>query len=93
MLKDAGVTYTYREYTEEPLSASELKELFGKLAESPRDLLRKGDAKKVGLSGDETDAELLAAMAEHPTLLQRPILIKNDRAVVGRPVENLSELL
>ncbi|MFT7464212.1 MAG: arsenate reductase [Pseudohongiellaceae bacterium] len=93
MLKEAGAKYTYREYTLDPLSASELKALFAKLEESPRDMLRKAEAKKAGLTGDESDAELLAAMAENPTLLQRPILVKGRKAVVGRPVENLSALL
>lgn len=93
MLKQAGAAYEYREYTEDPLSLKELKDLFGKLKETPRDLLRKRDAKSVGLTGDETDAQLLAAMAKHPTLLQRPILVKGKRAVVGRPVEELEQLL
>jgi arsenate reductase len=92
-LKQAGAAYEYREYTEDPLSLKELKDLFGKLKETPRDLLRKRDAKSVGLTGDETDAQLLAAMAKHPTLLQRPILVKGKRAVVGRPVEELEQLL
>jgi len=93
LLKETGVVFEYREYTEDPLSLKELKQLFGKLKESPRDLLRKRDAKSAGLTGDETDAQLLSAMASQPTLLQRPILVKGRRAVVGRPVENLRELL
>lgn len=93
MLNAAGAIYEYREYTEDPLSANELKDLFAKLEESPRDLLRKRDAQAAGLTGDESDAALLAAMAGQPTLLQRPILVKGKRAVVGRPLENLSALL
>jgi arsenate reductase len=92
LLEDEGLAYRYREYTEKPLSAAELKTLFGKLRCSPRDVLRKRDAKTHGLSGDESDAELIKAMAEHPTLLERPIGVKGRRAVVGRPVENLLEL-
>ena len=93
MLKEKGVDYVYREYTEEPLSRAELGELFGKLSESPRDLLRGRDASKVGLEGDESDDELLDLMAEHPTLLQRPILVVGNKAAVGRPVDNLLALL
>ena len=92
MLKAEGLDFTYREYTEDPLSPAELKTLFGKLGGSPRDLLRARDAKALGLSGQESDAQLLKLMAEHPTLLQRPLGVKGRRAVVGRPVENLLEL-
>ncbi len=93
MLKDAGIEHEYREYTEDPLTATELKALFGKLKCGPRDVLRKRDAKTLGLSGDESDAQLIKLMAQHPTLLERPIGIKGRQAVVGRPVENLLELI
>ena len=93
MLDEKGAQYRYREYTEEPLSLSELKTLVKKLSRTPADVLRKRDAKAVGLTGAESDAQLVAAMARHPTLLQRPILVSGKRAVVGRPVENLLELV
>ena len=94
MLNDAGLEYRYREYTEEPLSAAELKRVLGLLGVGPKALLRKNDKafKENGLTGDESDAALIKLMAKHPTLLQRPIGVKGDRAVVGRPVENLLEL-
>ena len=95
MLKEHSAEYRYREYTEEPLSKAELKQVFAMLKLSPKDLLRKADKayKALGLTGDESDAKLIGFMSEHPTLLQRPIAIKGKRAVVGRPVENLLELL
>lgn len=93
MLKDEGVEYEYREYTEDPLTAAELKALFTKLKREPADLLRKRDAKSLGLSGDETSAQLVKLMAKHPTLLERPIGVKGRKAVVGRPVENLLEIV
>ena len=94
MLNERGIEHRYREYTEEPLSKAELKSLFGKLGCSPREVLRRNDKayQELGLAGDESDARLLSLMAEHPTLLQRPIGVKGDRAVVGRPPENLLEL-
>jgi arsenate reductase len=95
LLKENEVEYRYREYTQEPLSKTELKRVFKMLGLQPSDLLRKKDAanKSLGLTGEESATALIAAMAEHPTLLQRPIAIVGDQAVVGRPVENLLELI
>ncbi len=62
----------------------------------PRDLLRKSEAvyKDLGLANDKfSDAELISLMLEHPDLIQRPIIERGDRAVLGRPVENVKELL
>jgi arsenate reductase len=62
----------------------------------PRDLLRKSEPvyKELGLAEDKfSDSELIALMIEHPDLLQRPIVERGDRAVLGRPTENVKELL
>ena len=93
MLQERGVDFTYREYVKEPLTAEELADVLAKLAVPLRTVLRKRDLGKQGLTGDESDAVLLAAMAENNRLLQRPILVVGDRAVIGRPLENLLELL
>lgn len=93
MLNDNGIDHTYREYTKEPLTVAELEDVFAKLGMGPRDVLRKRDATKAGLSGSETDAELTRLMAENPRLLQRPIGIVGDRAAVGRPPENLLSIV
>lgn len=93
MLEEAGASYRYREYTEDPLTTDELREVLSKLGLGPRDVLRGRDAGKLGLTGEETDSRLIDLMAEHPTLLQRPILISGKLAVLGRPVENLESLL
>ena len=93
MLKERDVEFTYREYTEEPLDLAELKDVFSKLGMVPSELLRARDAKTVGLSGNESEAALMELMAEHPTLLQRPIGIVGKRAVLGRPAEELLSLL
>ena len=94
MLDERGVKYRYREYTEEPLSAGEIGKILKALGLRPRDVLRKNDKAfaELGLSGEEPDAKLIAAMVKHPTLLQRPIGVKGNRAVVGRPPEKLLEL-
>ncbi len=59
-----------------------------------RDVLRVRDRanQELGLTGDEPESELIRAMAEHPTLLQRPIGLLGARAAVGRPVEALLDL-
>jgi len=93
LLSEKGISYTYREYTKDPLSVTELEELMKKLGGSPRDVLRSRDASKAGLTGQETDAQLLSLMAENPRLLQRPIGVVGQRAVVGRPAEALLALL
>lgn len=93
MLNDRGVAFTYREYTKDPLSVDELRAVLGKLGVGPRDVLRHADATKAGLTGDETDEELIAAMADNPRLLQRPIGVVGDRAALGRPVVDLLSLL
>ncbi len=95
MLEANGLTYRYREYTQEPLSAPELTQLFERLGLPPRALLRRRDGayKSLGLTGDEPDDVLIGHMANHPTLLQRPIGVCGDKATVGRPVENLLSLV
>ena len=91
MLESKGIPYRYREYTAEPLSSEELREVFKMLGVGPQALLRKNDKayKANGLTGAEPDEQLIALMAEHPTLLQRPIGVLNGQAAVGRPPENL----
>ncbi len=91
-LNEHGISHTYREYTREPLSVQELRDVLTKLGCGPRDVLRARDAKKAGLSGSESDDELIQQMAENPRLLQRPIGVLGDRAAVGRPPENLLSL-
>ena len=93
MLKERGIDYQYREYTKEPLSEAELRDVLGKLGVPAKAVLRSRDAKKEGLTGDEGDDALIAAMAGNPNLLQRPIFVLGDKAVVGRPVERLDEIL
>jgi len=94
LLNEHGAAYTYREYTQQPLSADEIRDVLGKLAMSAHDVARTRDANKLGIdlkSIDEDD--LIEEMAQHPGLLQRPIAVLGDRAVVGRPVDGIVSLL
>ena len=90
MLNEKGIEHRYREYTREALSETEIRDVLRKLGLRPRDVLRKNS---LGFTGEEPDDELIAAMARHPTLLQRPIGVAGDRAVIGRPPERLLELV
>lgn len=78
------------------MSKKKLTELVRKMKLKPRELLRKSEPiyKELGLAEDKfSDSELIALMVEHPDLLQRPIVERGDRAVLGRPTENVNELL
>ncbi|HEX5834263.1 MAG TPA: ArsC/Spx/MgsR family protein [Pyrinomonadaceae bacterium] len=96
LLRESGVPFDKVNYYVEPLSRKKLTELVRKLGMKPRELLRKGEAayKELGLAEDKfSDSELIALMVEHPELLQRPIVERGDRAVLGRPTENVKALL
>ena len=96
LLRESGVPFEKVNYYVQPLSKKKLTELVRKLNLKPRELLRKGEPiyKELGLGERElSDSELIALMVEHPDLLQRPIVECGDRAVLGRPTENVKELL
>ena len=73
-----------------------MRELVKKMGIKPRELLRKGEAvyRELGLANKEfSDDEIVGLMAKHPDLIQRPIVERGDRAVLGRPTENIKTLL
>lgn len=93
MLREHEISFTYREYTEAPLSRAEIEAALAAMGLGVRDVLRKRDAAQYGFTGDEADDVLLDAMATHPRMLQRPIGLLDGRAALGRPPENLLSLL
>lgn len=96
LLRESGIPFDKINYYVEPLTRKKLAELIRKANLKPRDVLRKSEPiyKELGLAEDKfSDSELIALMIEHPDLLQRPIVERGDRAVLGRPVENVKELL
>jgi arsenate reductase len=96
LLRESGVPFEKVNYYIEPLSKKKLTELVRKMNLKPRELLRKSEPvyKELGLADRElSDAELIALMVEHPDLLQRPIVERGGRAVLGRPTANVKELL
>ncbi|MFA7336844.1 MAG: arsenate reductase (glutaredoxin) [Candidatus Obscuribacterales bacterium] len=96
LLKDAGVDFEKINYYIEPLSATKIAELLKKMDLPARSLLRTSEAiyKELGLAkADLSENELIALMAKHPDLMQRPIVVRGDKAVLGRPTENVQALL
>lgn len=83
-------------YLETPPDATTLKDLLAKLGISARELLRSGeDAYKENNLKDQSlsEEDLIDAMVKYPKLIQRPIVVKDDKAVLGRPPENALELI
>jgi arsenate reductase len=96
LLRESGIPFEKVNYYIEPMNRKKLTGLIRKMKLKPRDLLRKSEPiyKELGLAKDEfSDTELIDLMIEHPDLLQRPIVERGDRAVLGRPTENVKELL
>lgn len=96
LLEARGLTPNVVRYLETPLSAAQIKALLGKLGISARQLLRSGeDEYKMLQLADASlsEAQLIDAIAQHPKLMERPILEVGDKAVIGRPPENILELL
>lgn len=96
LLRDRGVEPDVVLYLDTPPSAAQLQTLLGQLALSPRQLLRKGEEeyKSLGLADASlTDAQLIDAMVAAPKLIERPIVVCDGRAVLGRPPENVLALL
>jgi len=95
-LREHGVDFAKVNYYIEPLSKQKLSELIRKMGMRPRDLLRTKEPiyRELGLAkGEFTDDQIIALMVEHPDLIQRPIVERGGRAVLGRPVENVKQLL
>ena len=96
LLKDNGIEPEIVEYLKHPLSKNELKSLADRMGLRPKDFIRKGekDFKDLGLRDKlEDDNALFNAMADYPKLMERPIGVKGGIAVLGRPPENVLNLI
>lgn len=95
VLNESGKDFKIREYLKDPVSEEELSELLEKLGMAPIELVRTEEKiwKENYKGKDLSDEELIRVMTEHPKLIQRPIVVKNNSAVVGRPASKISELI
>lgn len=95
VLKESGKDFKVREYLKEPVSEEELSEVLEKLGMAPIELVRTEEKiwKENYKGKDLSDKELIRVMTEHPKLIQRPIVVKDNSAVVGRPASNITELI
>jgi arsenate reductase len=95
LLEDNGIAPRVVLYLETPPDEAQIGDLLKKLGIGAVDLLRRGEAeyKDSGLSRDSSEQEIIAAMARYPKLIERPIVVKGKRAVLGRPPENVLELI
>ncbi|TNE75983.1 MAG: arsenate reductase (glutaredoxin) [Gammaproteobacteria bacterium] len=96
LLEEKGIQPEIVLYLETPPDAATLRDILGKLDIAPRQLLRKGeDAYKENNLADKSlsDEDLIAAMVAHPKLIERPIVINGDKAALGRPPEQVLDIL
>ena len=95
LLQENGVQPQVVLYLETPPSSGEIKVLLKKLGIPAADLVRRGEAdyKASGLDKDSSEADIVAAMVKYPKLIERPIVVRGDKAVLGRPPENALDLI
>jgi arsenate reductase len=96
LLTERGIDYDRVDFHIAPLGADEIRDLLRLAGLRPRDVLRTREPVYAQLAlgeRDLTDDELIRELAKHPQLLQRPIVVSGDRAVLARPVERVLELL
>jgi arsenate reductase len=96
LLRESGADYEKINYIITPIGEAKLRELIGKMGIAPTELLRTGEPafRALGLNArDLSDEEIIALLVAHPELLQRPIVERGARAVLGRPTENIRALL
>jgi arsenate reductase (glutaredoxin) len=94
LLRDKGVEPTVVEYLKTPYTAAQLKLLLGQLKLPAKAVIRKKEAAEAGVDlAKLTEDQLIAAMAKHPIIVERPIVVSGGKAVLGRPPENVLKVI
>lgn len=94
LIQDQGIEPTVVEYLQTPPDIATLRDLLRKLGMTPRQILRKKEAAEAGLDDPTLDDDaLIAGMVEHPRVIERPILVNGDQARLGRPPEQVLDIL
>ena len=93
LLVDNGAQPQIVEYLTDTPSADELKSILQKLGKGPRDIVRKKEAREEGIADDLDGDALIAALAKHPRAIERPIVVNGDKAAMGRPPEQVLDIL
>ena len=93
-MTEKGIDFESIDYTKESISLSDLKRLLQSAGLKPQEALRKNEAayKQYVADRNLSDDQLIRVMAEHPELIQRPIVTRGSRSVLARPADKLSEL-
>jgi len=94
LLEDRGIEPTVIEYLDTPPDVAELKKILGMLGIGPRDLLRKKEAREAGLDDPGlSDDAIILGMVANPIVMERPIVVKGGKAALGRPPEQVLDIL
>lgn len=95
LLEECGLPFTIRLYLEDPLSRAELVDLGGRLGKAAAEFARTKQAEfeSAGLTVNSPEADILDAMVAAPVVMERPIVIRGERAVIGRPPEDVLSVL
>jgi len=95
LLEEAGTALKVRPYLNDPPNRAELEAALKMLGLRPSELIRSGEKiyRELGLSQDSDDNALISAMLEHPILIERPVVIGNGKAAIGRPPEAVLDIL
>ena len=94
LLRENGIEPEVVEYLKTPPSQAEITSVIKLLNIEPRDLMRRGESvyKELDLAGEADRRKLVAAMAEHPVLIERPVVLHNGKAALGRPPEDVLKI-
>ena len=95
LIEDSGKEFEIVEYLKDTPSEKEFRTLLAKLGKSPQEILRRGETifKEKFKGMDFNEDEWITVMLENPKLIERPIVIRENKAIVGRPPENVLEIL